>query len=192
MEKTKDFIYRENWQKSISHLDRITKIFDCIFEGWIRKQVNALDIDTIFSVLGCKDKNLKITIRYLIDCSNKSKSLLNIRAIKFMLREIDDFCANHNAANPNVVALYVSTKYLEYNQSGDNYLTTLLLRGNILRNELSIENCRSVIKKCFNIDKDNCDIILRYTDSKKINVYDGSNTVIVEVPRLYKYILSYS
>lgn len=190
---TKDFIYKHNGVKSIDQLERNTKIFDYILNGWIRDSVNDLDIKTLFNDLKCTDKKLMSTISLLNKQALKEKSLQNIRALKMMLREIDNFYVSHVGTKPEIIALYVSTNYFNLENGGPNSIQSFLRGDKVLnRNDSYYAHYSGIIKTVFDVESNKqYDYKLRYSedDTYDIVIDDTKRLITITVPKDYKYIL---
>lgn len=190
---TKDFIYKHNGVKSIDQLERNTKIFDYILNGWIRGSVNDLDIKTLFDGLKCTDEKLMSTISLLKKQASKEKSLQNIRALKMMLREIDNFYASHADAKPEIIALYVSTNYFNFENGGLDSIRSFLQEDKVLsRNGSYYTYYSGIIKTVFDVKPDKqYDYKLEYSedDTHDIVTDEAERLITITVPKDYKYIL---
>lgn len=190
---TKDFIYKKDNEKNRAQLERNLKIYDYIFEGWLRGEVDNLDTKVLFESFGCKDKRLLELLNFIISNIDHSKSLINIRSIQHMLREVDNFCYAHSGADPCVVLLYVSTKYVEYTDPyREGRVAKVLSGARVSPNEAGSKNNIEVLKKAFGIeDAGKYGIEITITDDH--NVYREKNDIEkmykISVPEMYKYIL---
>lgn len=190
---TKDFIYKHDGIKSIDQLERNTKIFDYILNGWIRNSVNDLDIKTLFDGLKCIDEKLMSTISFLNKQALKEKSLLNIRALKMMLREIDNFYVSHAGTKSEIIALYVSTNYYNFEKGGQDSIRSFLQGDKVLgRNGSYYDYNSCIIKTVFGVESDKqYDYKLGYSEDNTHDIVkdEAERLITITVPKDYKYIL---
>lgn len=190
---TKDFIYKYDGIKSIDQLERNTKIFDYILSGWIRGSVNDLDIKTLFDGLKCTDEKLISVISLLNKQASKEKSLQNIRALKMMLREIDNFYVSHAGTKPEVIALYVSTNYFSFENGGLDSIQSFLRGEKVLnRNGSYYAHYSGIIKTVFDVEPDKkYDYKMEYSEDDTCDIVtdDMERLITIVIPKVYKYIL---
>ena len=192
---TKDFIYKSEGKESRAQLERNLKIYDYIFEGWLRGRVNKLDTKTLFNSLDCRDDKVPELLDLLIDNAYGDSSLINMRAVQHMLREVDNFCYSHPGADPCITLLYASTKYIRY--AAGPYESDYVnrgLRGNVITPNMShAEKHIGIIKKGFRIeDTSKYGVGITFADISKISCAkdDENRLFMISVPRMYKYILA--
>lgn len=190
---TKDFIYKKDGKEDRTQLERNLKIYDYIFEGWLRSKANNLDTETLFDTLGCKDEGLLELLNKLLENAQKDNSLTSLRAIQHMLREVDNFCYVHPGADSRITLLFVSTKYISYaSRLGTDYVSSILHGKKVSPNISQAEGSIKLLKKVFEIEDDNrygIKIKFVYTSGLSCVKDDAERLFKISVPRMYKYIL---
>lgn len=97
---------------NLKTLESSCKIYDYAIWSGLRSQVTDSDIKTVLDSAACTNKHLYGTLCNIVHIADRKNSLLNIRALKFILREIEQFIRRYPTLDPNIAALFIATKYI--------------------------------------------------------------------------------
>lgn len=110
-----------------------------------------------------------------------------------MLREIGNFYASHAGAKPEIIALYVSTNYFNFEKSGLDSIRSFLQEDKVLsRNGSYYAYYSGIIKTVFDVKPDKqYNYKLRYSEdgTHDIATDETERLITIMVPKDYKYIL---
>ena len=98
--------------KRLEKIELSNKIYDYAINSSLTGSVLESDIDKLLKLSSCKSKNLKPTMLSIMQASKKDESLLNIRALKFILRDVNQFIERYPSLDESIAFLFASEKYI--------------------------------------------------------------------------------
>lgn len=142
--------------EKMKYIEESNKIYDYAIWSRLRNKITEDDITTILSSAGCTNKKLPEILTLASKLSIKNESLLNLRAFKSVLREIEQFTNFYPTLDPNVAALFALTKNIQIkdvslgNSSNERRLQDFLTKDSPhflseFDNKLSFANLISMI-----------------------------------------------
>jgi len=96
-------------------LNRSIKIYDDVINSWLPNRISDQSLKKLLSNLGNRDKRFFEIAKTLLDIGN-NKSLLSIRALKFIFREIYDMQLRDSTINVYLALICVSSRYISINE----------------------------------------------------------------------------
>ncbi|MCL2037602.1 hypothetical protein FWG95_01195 [Candidatus Saccharibacteria bacterium] len=96
---------------NINKLGRSIKIYDDVINSWLPNKMNMESLQKLLDNLGNNDKKFLEIARQLVEISD-NESILNIRALKFIFREIYDLQLHHPNVNVYLALICVSSRYI--------------------------------------------------------------------------------
>ena len=120
--------------ENLKTLETSCKIYDYAIWSGLRSRVTENDITTILKSAGCTNASLVNVLLKLVNIADAEKSLSNTRAIKFILRDVDQFVQRYPKLDPCVATLFIATKYVSLKVSSvsfenSNDIKVALLHG---------------------------------------------------------------
>ena len=110
-----------------------------------------------------------------------------------MLREIDNFYVSHAVTKPEIIALYVSTNYSNFENGGRDSIRLFLQGDKVLsRNGSYYDRHSDIIKTVFGVEQDKkYDYKLEYSEDSTYDIVkdEAGRLITITVPKDYKYIL---
>lgn len=105
-------------KRRLERTEMSNKIYDYIIDGKLSNKIAKDELSNLLKSAGCTSKKLEIFFEKLLPTVKKDSSLINIRAIKFILREIDQFIQKYPTLDESVAAFHIASKYIENNING--------------------------------------------------------------------------
>lgn len=105
-------------KRRLERIEMSNKIYDYVIDGKLSNKIAKGELSNLLKSAGCTSKKLETFFEKLLLTVKKDSSLINIRAIKFILREIDQFIQKYPALDESVAAFHIASKYIENNING--------------------------------------------------------------------------
>lgn len=119
------------------------KIYDYAINSSLVKQVIDDDIEKLLEAAGCRSEKIKPILQNVLAASRSDDgSLLNMRAIKFMLRDVNQFIERYPNLDEGIAILFASEKYISakvasYSGGDDAIRMALLNRSGTATNSFN-------------------------------------------------------
>ena len=105
-------------KKRLERIELSNKIYDYVIDGKLSNKITSSELSNLFKSVGCSSKRLENFFSKLLPTIKADSSLINIRAIKFILREIDQFIQKYPTLDERIAAFHIVSKYIENNING--------------------------------------------------------------------------
>ena len=193
-----NIMYREddNHWDSVAKLENSIKIYDDVVYGSYSGKVTGKQALQLMESAGCHDEKLVETIKLtILACSNSS--LLTMRSLKFLLRNVLAFIEANESADPSAALFFLSRRFLDARKGvGSNNLTDSIFRSGISLSSGGDDRERDLVCHVFDIDlnmyRDAARIQFEYMDSVPEKGYktrrhvDNKRWVVCCVDRKYQ------